>query len=256
VIDGGRDDQDEVVGQVASHFSTWTGRASKVVDRRRVPTHGYRAVHVIVFPEGIPVEIQVRTELQNHWAQLVEGLGDRWGRAIRYGGPPEFPDRIVGWLATSGRPPASRRIAIRMVRRISNDIDFVEEACRRVAFQNRSSRVSALRNAIAEKISEVTGDGGEDEKALRSLYQRVRRTIKYVLGVRRMGRRQVGRFVRRRVPAGAPATRESVADGLRLCQGLVDDTHSWEEDGLRHREEHLRVTLDWMNAHVRQGGVG
>lgn len=30
-------------------------------NRRETPSYGYRAVHVIVFPDGIPVEIQIRT---------------------------------------------------------------------------------------------------------------------------------------------------------------------------------------------------
>jgi hypothetical protein len=32
-----------------------------VVDRRKIPSYGYRAVHVIVRHHGTPVEIQVRT---------------------------------------------------------------------------------------------------------------------------------------------------------------------------------------------------
>ena len=42
------------------------------IDRRKNPTYGYRAVHVIVYWDGIPVEIQIRTELQDTWAQIVE----------------------------------------------------------------------------------------------------------------------------------------------------------------------------------------
>ncbi len=51
--------------------------------------HGYSAVHVIVFPEGAPVEIQVRTSWQHEWAELFEKLADLIGRGIRYGEPPE-----------------------------------------------------------------------------------------------------------------------------------------------------------------------
>jgi ppGpp synthetase/RelA/SpoT-type nucleotidyltranferase len=36
-----------------------------VIDRRAEPMHGYRAVHVIVFPDGAPIEIQVRTAWQH-----------------------------------------------------------------------------------------------------------------------------------------------------------------------------------------------
>jgi hypothetical protein len=41
--------------------------------------------------EDVPVEIQVRTALQNGWAQAFERLGDEWGREIRYGEPLRDP---------------------------------------------------------------------------------------------------------------------------------------------------------------------
>lgn len=87
--------QDDLVEQIVALFGDGV-RASKVVDRRAKPMHGYRAVHVIVFPEGAPVEIQVRTEWQHQWAEFFEKLADRVGRGIRYGEPPlkwSVPDR-------------------------------------------------------------------------------------------------------------------------------------------------------------------
>ena len=61
---------------------------SKIVDRRRNPMHGYRAVHVIARYSGVPVEIQIRTRYQQAWAEATERLADAWGRGIRYGLPP------------------------------------------------------------------------------------------------------------------------------------------------------------------------
>lgn len=72
-------------------------RAPKVVDRRANPVNGYRAVHVVVFPEGVPIEIQIRTELQHEWAKLFERLADLVGRDIRYGEPP------AQWLSAEER---------------------------------------------------------------------------------------------------------------------------------------------------------
>jgi len=72
----------------------------RVVDRRERPSHEYRAIHLIATALGVPVEIQIRTALQDLWAQVSERMGDRFGRAIRYGGHPCRP-------ATPGRmPPA------------------------------------------------------------------------------------------------------------------------------------------------------
>jgi ppGpp synthetase/RelA/SpoT-type nucleotidyltranferase len=49
------------------------------------------------------VEIQVRTALQDGWAQLIERFADWWGRGIRYGDLPIDPDREVaeGWTRRS-----------------------------------------------------------------------------------------------------------------------------------------------------------
>jgi ppGpp synthetase/RelA/SpoT-type nucleotidyltranferase len=55
-----------------------------VIDRRADPRAGYRAVHVVVRIDGLPVEVQFRTELQHRWAQIFERLADEWGRQIRY----------------------------------------------------------------------------------------------------------------------------------------------------------------------------
>jgi hypothetical protein len=80
-------DQDAMVRKICDAFP-----GARVVDRRAKPSHGYRAVHVIVKLDGFPVETQVRTALQHLWANLVERLADNWGRDIRYGGDPLDPD--------------------------------------------------------------------------------------------------------------------------------------------------------------------
>jgi len=72
--------QDEARDAICEAFESM-GCTCKVIDRRENPTYGYRAVHVIVYWDGIPVESQIRTELQDTWAQIVERMGDRWGRA-------------------------------------------------------------------------------------------------------------------------------------------------------------------------------
>lgn len=86
VVDGGRVNQDRAVTCIVSAFES-AGDVSKVLDRRATPNHGYRAVHVIVAHQELPVEVQVRTPLQDLWAQIVERLGDLWGRELRYGEP-------------------------------------------------------------------------------------------------------------------------------------------------------------------------
>lgn len=62
---------------------------STIVDRREKPSHGYRAVHVVVLIDQRSVEIQVRTGLQQVWAESSEKLADLVDPAIKYGGGDE-----------------------------------------------------------------------------------------------------------------------------------------------------------------------
>ena len=96
--------QDEARDRI-SEFYTTEGSRWRVIDRREDPRFGYRALHLVVFVDDLPVEIQIRTELQDTWAQIVERLADRWGRGIRYGEDPEHPDSIV----RSGKVVVTRR---------------------------------------------------------------------------------------------------------------------------------------------------
>lgn len=70
--------------EIAAHF----GADDDAIHDLRSGEHaGYRAVHVwLRLPAG-RVEIQIRTLFQSIWANLYEGLADRFGREIRYGEP-------------------------------------------------------------------------------------------------------------------------------------------------------------------------
>jgi ppGpp synthetase/RelA/SpoT-type nucleotidyltranferase len=63
----------------------------RLIDRRAEPQAGYRALHVALMVDGVPVEAQVRTQLQHLWAEVFERLADQWGRQLRYGGLPNDP---------------------------------------------------------------------------------------------------------------------------------------------------------------------
>ena len=74
-------DQDRTLAALSNLFKEAT-----VIDRRERPSHGYRAVHVVVRMLGRTVEIQLRTELQQKWAELSEKLSDLIEPSIKYGG--------------------------------------------------------------------------------------------------------------------------------------------------------------------------
>jgi ppGpp synthetase/RelA/SpoT-type nucleotidyltranferase len=77
-------EQDNVAQALARLFERTT-----IIDRRQQPSHGYRAVHVIVHHDGRPIEIQIRTTLQHLWAEFSEKLSDIVDPAIKYGGGDE-----------------------------------------------------------------------------------------------------------------------------------------------------------------------
>jgi putative GTP pyrophosphokinase len=72
---------------------------SSVVDRRKKPSNGYRAVHVVPKVEFQPVEIQVRTSLQHLWAEFSEKLSDVLDSGIKYGTGDEESVKILGEIS-------------------------------------------------------------------------------------------------------------------------------------------------------------
>ena len=81
-------EQDRVVGLIVGAFAK-----SKIIDRRRADSHGYRAVHIVVEVDGTLLEIQVRTELQHLWAVWSEALADQYDQSLKYGsGPVEIQE--------------------------------------------------------------------------------------------------------------------------------------------------------------------
>jgi putative GTP pyrophosphokinase len=73
--------QNEIVERLRNLYDQAT-----VIDRREQPSHGYRAVHVVLNCSGKLIEVQVRTALQHRWAELSEKFSDNIDPAIKYGG--------------------------------------------------------------------------------------------------------------------------------------------------------------------------
>jgi ppGpp synthetase/RelA/SpoT-type nucleotidyltranferase len=120
VVSGDRIEQDEAGARIREAFAECP-KPPLVVDRRQNPSFGYRALHVVVFPEKIPVEIQIRTGLQDGWAQIVESLGDSWGRGIRYGSGPDDPDAL-----NSNAPWLTRAQTMDILMELAERIDAYE----------------------------------------------------------------------------------------------------------------------------------
>jgi putative GTP pyrophosphokinase len=73
--------QDRAIAQLGRLFDD-----IETIDRRERPSHGYRAVHVVIRVNDRLIEVQVRTSLQHLWAELSEKLADVMDPTIKYGG--------------------------------------------------------------------------------------------------------------------------------------------------------------------------
>ena len=131
------DEQDEIARAIAAE-SFWDVEPT-LVDRRSVPVQGYRAVHLVGSTAGgWNVEIQVRTTVQDAWANMYEALGDAFGRGIRY---PDYDDISV--------VSPDVRALVSMCMSLSLDKIVLLEDAENVAAAIRAS----LRSAISRKLN-------------------------------------------------------------------------------------------------------
>ena len=77
-------EQDRSVGAVANLFAE-----HRINDIRETPHAGYRAVHLYVRANGRRIEVQIRTLLQDRWANQCEELARGVGLGLKYGNGPE-----------------------------------------------------------------------------------------------------------------------------------------------------------------------
>lgn len=93
--------QDEVVKAIVAEF----GHSPDAVhDLRQEPHAGYRAVHIWLRLDEGRAEVQVRTPVQNEWANAYEALADLAGRGIRYGSDPDWVPGTPEVLILMGKP--------------------------------------------------------------------------------------------------------------------------------------------------------
>ncbi|MDN6437948.1 MAG: hypothetical protein L0K27_00595 [Corynebacterium nuruki] len=99
-VDGGLNDQENLVGLLSEAFLQAGANTVKVKDILEVPHSGYRAVHLHVTAPAGRFEAQVRTVVQDAWANAYEALGDLTGREVRYGTTPDSGPvaGVVTWM--------------------------------------------------------------------------------------------------------------------------------------------------------------
>ncbi|MFH8284229.1 RelA/SpoT domain-containing protein [Streptomyces antibioticus] len=166
VLDGDRKAQDAAVALITEAFATCE-REPKIIDRRAQPSQGYRAVHVIVYPDGIPVEIQVRTRWQHEWADMFEKLADLIGRGIRYGEPPAH-----WWSNVEAAIEAETPERADLGRRIYEAAYQLH-----VAMAKSAVALSDFIDALERYEAYGTGEGPEGPETMQELWDDVRRGL-------------------------------------------------------------------------------
>jgi ppGpp synthetase/RelA/SpoT-type nucleotidyltranferase len=107
-------DQSKVYAVLEGLLTRWPdAHVDDYVERPQ--STGYRAIHVVVTEDGVPVELQLRTPRQNEWADTVERTGDRLGF--------NFPGKNL----KDGEGPAEL-------------VDYFRQAAYRIALEERGDR--------------------------------------------------------------------------------------------------------------------
>jgi len=150
-------EQETVVKALGRLFDQTT-----VVDRRERPSHGYRAVHVVVNLEGKSVEVQIRTSLQHIWAELSEKLSDITGSALKYGVGDEV---LLASLAAISLEITNFEALEVELQRISKAFTSESE---KLEFEEANERLERWRSAIflelrrlIDECKKVDGEGDD-----------------------------------------------------------------------------------------------
>ena len=138
--------QDEIVDELGQLFDR-----NNVVDRRRKPSHGYRAVHVVPEFGDAAIELQVRTELQHRWAELSEKLSDVFDHSIKCGGGRD--DIRVPLLEASEEIANIEGLEPRIARLQASVSTFPPEI--RVELENISRNVLESKTKAHEKLDDL-----------------------------------------------------------------------------------------------------
>jgi ppGpp synthetase/RelA/SpoT-type nucleotidyltranferase len=239
VVEGGHLAQDAAVQGIVDLFSEEESHKPLVIDRRVDPRQGYRAVHVIIHYDGVPVEIQVRTELQDSWAQLFERLADQWGRGIRYGDKidestlevwPEQSRAEIGGLLEEG---------LDLVMGVSKSIAHVEKA---------RSRVEVIQAAYLGIVHVRVPAPMTPEERLELLpqYRDVRRSIVDLLARCETDRRRRGRVIRKYLKRDEPDV-ANVSTAARIAGRHAQQQSAEELAQINEAEGMLRSTLEILS---------
>lgn len=149
-------DQDHKVEMLMAAFDDVS-----LVDRRQMPSHGYRAVHAIVRHEKNYVEVQIRTKLQHLWSEFSEKLADISDPAVKYGGGPEFVSNLLKKYSKDVERLEAEEVELsnlflKLTTATSSPNDFVDEVARLKASLEEIKKL--LRHTLEGSIKALRKD--------------------------------------------------------------------------------------------------
>lgn len=150
-------EQESVIQSLTSLFE----RVS-VIDRRANPSHGYRAVHVVVNYDSKLIEIQARTSLQHVWAEMSEKFSDVIDPSIKYGGGDEA---IQGLLQQASKVIASEEELQKELdnsmslppAEVSDDLKRMVDAAKEIILKEVKPGLFKVFSGLIAKASQLKG---------------------------------------------------------------------------------------------------
>jgi putative GTP pyrophosphokinase len=149
-------EQDSVVQSLSNLFEKTT-----IVDRRQRPSHGYRAVHVIVSCLDNMIEIQVRTSLQHLWAELSEKLSDIVNPAIKYGVGSDDMRSLLAEMSSMIIRMELLEVQIADIRMLLSSLNTLPDDMRQ-----KLANVEASQNSIRQRAFDALRDAIERAEKL------------------------------------------------------------------------------------------
>jgi hypothetical protein len=123
--------------------------SATIIDRRIKPSHGYRAVHVIVKVNEKPFEIQVRSVFQHQWAELSEKASDIVDPEIKYGGYGKGFKIPIMAISNMIAEYEMEELAL-------YDAELTTGPIIRAIFDEREDKLARLRGMISLQVRELT----------------------------------------------------------------------------------------------------
>jgi ppGpp synthetase/RelA/SpoT-type nucleotidyltranferase len=174
-VAGVRLEAEMTIGQqdtVAEVVRTMFGEPqASIKDLRANPHSGYRAVHVWLRTPAGRVEVQIRTHLQGHWANMYESLADFVGREVRYDEfPPGASDLVRNMVLQLRELSTARGAELEWTR--EQHVRMMEELSAAVA---RVARFSARAGSDPSAIRELRDHQAVVEAGTRELGTELKR---------------------------------------------------------------------------------